>query len=484
MRKLIAILLLCAAPACAAAINATMQWDVQTTGNDANGGGFDPGVGSPGTDFSQGGATAFTDLVCATTTCTSVTLGFSSAAPGNTLNIASGPGCNTGVFEILSQSTGTATLNASAGTGTCTGRAYGTLATLCSAYSSSNCTVGAIAHTVAGNTIWVKSGTYTTTVGFTLTNAAATSVAPLIEGYASTHGDFGTRPLLTTATNSLNVFSIEGEGTRLINLSVSITASTPFSCFGDSNSSSATLLLYKVKCDMSAATAGAGLYQQNSGVGHVWGLILDSEFSCNSTGYGIEDLGGNNNAMVVKWSYFHGCAAGIWDGNNGSTQEWFISSSVFASNGRGIYQQSSDTDDSEFVGNSFYNQTNEGIYLNASGVPFVTAANNIFWGGTYGIRLGGGPVVAFAQTNAYGNQGTAAYLNWVAGIASSDITLTASPFNNPSGGDFSLNSTPGGGALLKAAGFPGVSPFGTGYLDVGALQSQAASGSAPHAYVQ
>jgi hypothetical protein len=38
---------------------------------------------------------------------------------------------------------------------------------------------------------------------------------------------------------------------------------------------------------------------------------------------------------------------------------------------------------------------------------------------------------------------------------------------------------------LKALGFTGVTPMGTGYIDIGALQSQASSGgSAPHAYVQ
>jgi hypothetical protein len=117
--------------------------------------------------------------------------------------------------------------------------------------------------------------------------------------------------------------------------------------------------------------------------------------------------------------------------------------------------------------------------------------------------IANGPSVPFgqalSQSNAYGNQSTAAYVPYSfgavsagvlggtpAGMNSSDITLTVSPFNNPSGGDFTLNNTAGGGAALKAAGFPGLTPAGTGYLDIGALQSAAAAGAsiAAGGYVQ
>ena len=60
------------------------------------------------------------------------------------------------------------------------------------------------------------------------------------------------------------------------------------------------------------------------------------------------------------------------------------------------------------------------------------------------------------------------------------IILTADPFTNAASGDFSLNTTSGGGAACRAAGIPGVFPGGTttGYLDIGAVQhaDPAASG--------
>ena len=54
------------------------------------------------------------------------------------------------------------------------------------------------------------------------------------------------------------------------------------------------------------------------------------------------------------------------------------------------------------------------------------------------------------------------------------ITLGTSPFTNSAGGDFSLNTTSGGGASLRAAGYPSVFPAGltASYLDVGAAQHQ------------
>lgn len=59
------------------------------------------------------------------------------------------------------------------------------------------------------------------------------------------------------------------------------------------------------------------------------------------------------------------------------------------------------------------------------------------------------------------------------------VSLTADPFVDPAGGNFALNNTAGGGALLRAAGFPGAFPGGLtiSYPDIGAVQHQDAGGS-------
>jgi hypothetical protein len=61
-------------------------------------------------------------------------------------------------------------------------------------------------------------------------------------------------------------------------------------------------------------------------------------------------------------------------------------------------------------------------------------------------------------------------------------TLTASPFTNPAGGDFSPNVAAGGGAVIRAASLPATFPAGAtvNHLDAGAAQSAAAGGGLVH----
>ena len=490
------ILFLCSfSAAFGAALNVTMQWDVRTTGSDSNSGGFDPGVSVPGTDYSQQNSPqiTYTDLVIGstTTTYTSVLNVVSSALPGNTLKITGGSGCTTGTYEILSNSTITATVNSSLGTAAsvCTAVLGGSFATICSAHSGGNCTAGAFAVTADSNTVWEQSGTYTCTAlansaCYDNQNAVGTPVTVTVEGYGATHGDFGTRPLMTTSAASTSIFYLNSKMT-LINLSMSNTTGGAASSLVNNSAGSETLILYRCKLDISGTTGGQGIYIQNANPSTgVW----DSEFVLNSTGYGIEDTGGNNSPVFIgQGSYFHGGMAGIWDGNNGNNQRWYISDSTFASNTRHVYMQNGGPV-MVLHHNNFYNATNEAVRDNQGNGYTYLVDNNIFWGGTYGFYAASfGSSVGMTNANAYGNLSVANYTGIPAGYNSSDIALTASPFKNPSTPDFSLNSTAGGGALLKAAGFPGVTAAGTGYLDIGALQSQGSSGSTgggPHAFVQ
>jgi len=96
--------------------------------------------------------------------------------------------------------------------------------------------------------------------------------------------------------------------------------------------------------------------------------------------------------------------------------------------------------------------------------------------GGYGLNMGTGaaysPVQAdaFVNYNAFYNNTSGARNNISAGA--NDVTLTGDPFVSASGNNFALNATAGAGAACRNAGFPGVSPFGTGYQDIGALRHQ------------
>jgi hypothetical protein len=86
-------------------LSSGVQWDVRTGGSDSNGGGFDPTVSSPGTDYSQQNSpqVAFTDLVIGATTThlTSALNPFTSLHVGNLVNIPSGlTGFTAGIYEV------------------------------------------------------------------------------------------------------------------------------------------------------------------------------------------------------------------------------------------------------------------------------------------------------------------------------------------------------------------------------------------------
>lgn len=139
------------------AIGATTVWEVRTTGNAANGGGYSSG----GTDYSQQDAAQLTLTDGATsgagvTTLTSVTGGFTSAMVGNVLYISSGTNFQTGYYQItVYTDTNTVTLDRTPSSG--------------AAGSGGNFKVGGAvtlpsliqAAVVRGNTVYIKNGTYT-----------------------------------------------------------------------------------------------------------------------------------------------------------------------------------------------------------------------------------------------------------------------------------------------------------------------------------
>lgn len=101
------------------AVGATANWRVRPSGNNANGGGFDPGIASPGTDFSQQNTAqvAFNGTTVRATTAgvgAVITLvGYSATAAdiANCLHITGGTNFITGWYFITAQGGSTWTLD-------------------------------------------------------------------------------------------------------------------------------------------------------------------------------------------------------------------------------------------------------------------------------------------------------------------------------------------------------------------------------------
>jgi hypothetical protein len=466
----VVLLALVLAGQCPAAFNVGMQWDVRTTGSDANGGGFDPTVVAPGTDFSQQNSAqiSYTDIVVGATTTqgTSVLHPFDSTIPGNVINVTAGAGCTVQRVEVLSVSGTTATFDKSLGTAasTCTGALGGSTLTI-----NVPAGIAALGATFPpGNTINIKAGTYTVTSSINIVNGGGFMT---FSGYSATHGDLGTRPLITSATNSVNLFDIKAGASFIIsNINFSHTATTRGDAFLADAGDTFVSQLY---VDHAKFTGVANVFS-NAGAGIFAGAVTfrnvevaSCTVSAITTGYSIS----------IQSSWIHDCTK---DGiiSTASAYSLVVSNSVFSNNGEFALQNTAT--------NVLVSLFNVALYKNGltfTGHPFSQVSSP---SGTQAVLInsivyGGGAVAAFSAANVYG------YTNGVDSQAIpasghtyttfSDKTLTVDPFVNAAGGNFALNTTAGGGAALAQAAFPGVSPMGTGYLDIGPIQTSGAPGT-------
>lgn len=196
------------APACHAAIGAATAWEVREAGDDLNGAGFNSGNSTPGTDRSQSDTAhdTGTDLASAdgdAVPCvvTSASHNFVDDDEGNLIRIhEAGTGAFTlGYYEIVSTAGNAATLDRACG-------ANGAL-------SGGDWNLGGAANepeqvtsgVVAGNTVYIKAGTYGSTIN---TDTAGTGTAPVRwRGYNTTRTDNPTgtdRPLIDCANTLAN----------------------------------------------------------------------------------------------------------------------------------------------------------------------------------------------------------------------------------------------------------------------------------------
>jgi len=186
------------------AVNAATEWEIRSSGDNDNGGGFNASTGM--TDYTQQDAAqlSLTDLACLAADpleLTSVTGGFTAAMVGNLIHITAGTNFVVGFYEVVAYSDGnTVTLDRtpiSGGDGSVgVGKLGGALATL----------NGLDNKHVAGNTIWVKVGV-TLPGDVTISVSGAGSTVITFEGYETTRGDtpvLDDRPLIACGGNYIN----------------------------------------------------------------------------------------------------------------------------------------------------------------------------------------------------------------------------------------------------------------------------------------
>lgn len=436
-------------------------WDVRTTGSNTNGGGFV--TGASGTDWSQQDAAqyAVTDAVTdGSSTITSATASFGTDVVGNILYITGGTGAIvTDFYQITVRNSATSiTVERS------TGLTTGTGATLNIGGSFQTIQTAMARMSIDGMIAYVKQGTYNLITAINTPTASFVTGDRRLLGYTTTHGDNPTgtgRPTVKTDGNAINALLVDNMGWRigsfifdgsgasagLTGISADTTQHTTihhckvvnFSIRGIDINTGPAAIANVIDCEVTNCAQGITTtaylkmincwVHDNTGVGLICGefvTILRSVIS-NNTGASSDGIQ---------------CAHHV-----------AISHCVIMGNGR------------------------DGIrttFPYAIGLGGQIVNNVLMSNGGYGIHTENGLARAYETVdyNAFFNNTSGARNVILAGPH--DVTLTADPFINAAGNVYHLNTTAGGGAALRAAGFPGLFPGGltTGYLDIGAAQHQ------------
>lgn len=331
-----------------------------------------------------------------------------------------------------------------------------------------------------GNTIYVQNAgsdyVLTSTIAFpTGLKGDSTDGRNRLIGYTTTPGASDGRPRITSSTNSVPLFTLnDTDYWNFDHLEFTHTAATRGTAITGGAGGNSSGCIFN---DLLIDGCIQGIANGSSAI--LSSIIKFSEIR-NCTG---STVGAVNFLGVLFANYIHDNAG---DGASGSFAPVMILFNIFDNNGRdGVSDTTgSGSNISTFliIGNVFYNNGRDGIRStgDVSASLFVgPIVNNIFYSNAgYGqnwVNLSSGEAnvfPVFSDKNAYGDNTSGSIANLLAGA--NDITLSADPFTDAVNGDFSPNNTAGGGALCRAAGFPGEFPSGltTSYADIGAAQHQ------------
>lgn len=481
------------------AISATAVWEVRSTGDDAAGGMFDPGTAAVSSDLAATGATGASPVV------SSASYTFVAGDVGAYLYVKSGTNWTPGWYKIASVSAGAATLTGSVGTlatlsagswlvdysqqdsaalsvadavtnatttvTSTTGgfritfkgngiNVAGTIRQITAVGSSTSITVDALITTGTGqtakvggalasagkaagfvnnNVVWMKAGTYAVGNGTANTAGNRVDFAGNFQrwlGYGTVRGDGGRPTLQASAAGIGLLIGCTAARVNCVVQDIVVDGNGQSPTTGITASGGTRVFRCKaVNCSTGFSGNCHRCYAESCATGFSTALSVFCEAkSCSTAGF---TTGNGSTLFCIAW--LCGVGFNFNSGNTGGAQYC-----------------------------TAYGNTSHGFFFGSTQVQ--PAYGNIAYGNA-GKGFSGTTETAeqFFANGAGANTG---------GTDNSPITLVADPFVNRAGGNFALNTTAGGGALLRGAGVPGAFPGGTttGYPDVGAVQSQASAG--------
>ncbi len=403
-----------------------------------------PTSGTGGVDYCQVDATVAldTNASSATTTLTLSAPGFTPAMVGNVFFLT-GTGITPGWYQMTAYSSTTiCTIDRSAGA---TGSAI--TVNMGGALASPG---QAAANWAGNNSIWIKTGTYTITTAST--NVSGGCLAPssagaifLLSGFGTVRGDGVSPPTLILNTGvSTATFITPTAAANVKNLILDGHAETTSKGYSGGTANNGSVFQnVKFQNFTSNAFAGGNIFHLAVGC-QFTGCTLTSSVTGNFTTFiGCEAYSNTNTP-------FGGgvCVDCLSYNNSGASTDGFTGGTC--------------------VNCVAYNNGRDGFFS----VNFIInchAENNP----TVGFNFPNSQVGYSSGCTAFGNGAPSSGAVTPLTFFNIPVTsLSSSPFNSAATGDFSLNNNAGGGAVLRAAAFPGAFPRGltTGYLDIGAVQ--------------
>lgn len=441
------------------AFHEDVVWEVRTTGDDTNGGGYKSSAGT--TDYSQQNAAELTLTDCATsgtgsTTLTSASGGFTAAMVGNVICLSAGTNLKTGWYEITGHTdSNTVTLdrapnNSSGGVSSATGKVGG-----CLASPGVMSTVGNVFPRITlKNKCYIKSGTYQISTTAAGSNGKVNVDGITFIGYQNTRDDLvnggefsSARPLLQATVSSCN-FILNGQSTYSY---IRIDGGGPTLTVNRGSTASINAYVEAINVDQGfSASQGICTGCFASGYGTGVGFTVRSTSHCAATNF--QDGFGN---LTVGLSYSH-CVAynNSRYGFYGNGSDSFGQYCVAYSNGSDGFISLVNTHDPDLVRCIAVNNGGYGIKGNTVTNRYTMVFQTADYGNTSGRILEGS--------------------NTIDGLP---ISLTADPFIDAANGDFRLNDTAGGGAVLK--GF-GVNPLEYSFGEINALLSSSGGGGSTY----
>ena len=340
-----------------------------------------------------------------------------------------------------------------ANSGTSAGAAFQTLAK-------------AAASMAAGDTVNVcATATYTLTASVTWPSGSTPST---ITGANASGVVDGTTAAIATAINAVSPFAMSagspGAGFNLAYLAASSTATSPGPAVAIGSGFCSITANHCSFRGFSTLATGTSSSDAKS--------LYDCEIGgCTGVGLNI-----SSNATTLDSCAIHNNAGGgaaIFSSGPTSLRDC----EIYANGGHGLNFTGDYSAQNTLIGCTLANNSGDGYRdANANRARPLFVVNCVFYGNSgYGFNTGATPSVILNATNAYGSNTSGARNNLPASLT--DIALTANPFTSST--NLTPNTTAGGGALIRAAAYPGSFLDGvTSYRDIGAVQHQDA-GSAP-----